>query len=77
MPEEDGLSLLRKVRLRSGAGGGTLPAVAITAFARSEDRLQSLLAGFDAYVTKPVEPEELIAAIAKVTGQVRRPGSHD
>lgn len=72
MPEEDGLSLLRKVRLRTSAGGGSVPAVAITAYARSEDRLQSLLAGFDAYVTKPVEPVELVQAIAKVTGKVGR-----
>jgi signal transduction histidine kinase len=72
MPEEDGLSLLRKVRLRTSAGGGSVPAVAITAYARSEDRAQSLLAGFDAYVTKPVEPTDLVEAIAKVTGKAGR-----
>jgi signal transduction histidine kinase len=72
MPEEDGLTLLRKVRLRASADGGALPAVAITAYARSEDRAQSFLAGFDAYVTKPVEPEDLLQAIAKVTGKIGR-----
>jgi signal transduction histidine kinase len=77
MPEEDGLSLLRKVRLRASASGGSTPAVAITAYARSEDRAQSLLAGFDAYVTKPLEQEELVHAIAKVTGRVARRSALD
>ncbi|RYZ03072.1 MAG: hybrid sensor histidine kinase/response regulator [Myxococcales bacterium] len=72
MPEEDGLSLLRKVRLRTSAAGGSIPAIAITAYARSEDRAQSLLAGFDAYVTKPVEAADLLEAIAKVTGKSAR-----
>ena len=72
MPEEDGLSLLRKVRARASAGGGGVPAVAITAYARAEDRAQSLLAGFDGYVTKPVDPTELIAVIAQLTGKSAR-----
>lgn len=77
MPEEDGLSLLRKVRSRTSAGGGNLPAVAITAYARLEDRAQSLLAGFDACVTKPVEPVDLIDAVARVSGRSTRRGAGD
>jgi signal transduction histidine kinase len=72
MPEEDGLSLLRKVRARASGGGGGVPALALTAYARSENRAQSLLAGFDGYVTKPIDPVELISAIAKLTGQSTR-----
>jgi signal transduction histidine kinase len=72
MPEEDGLSLLRKVRARASGGGGGVPALAITAYARSEDRAQSLLAGFDGYVTKPIDPTELIAMIARLTGKSAR-----
>ncbi|HEY6080162.1 MAG TPA: ATP-binding protein, partial [Polyangiaceae bacterium] len=77
MPDEDGLSLLRKVRSRASAGGGSLPAVAMTAYARTEDRAQSLLAGFDAYVTKPVEPADLIHAVAKVSGRAARSSARD
>lgn len=72
MPDQDGLSLLREVRERTSAGGGGVPALALTAYARSEDRAQSLLAGFDGYVTKPVNPAELVAAVAKLTGRVVR-----
>lgn len=72
MPEQDGLSLLRSVRSRASAGGGGIPAVAITAYARSEDRAQSLYAGFDAYVTKPVEPALLVNTVAKLCGKAAR-----
>lgn len=72
MPDLDGLSFLRKVRERTGAGGCGIPALALTAYARSEDRAQSLLAGFDGYVTKPVEPAELVGAVAKLTGRAMR-----
>ncbi len=68
MPEEDGLSLVRRVRARAVARGGGIPAVAITAFARAEDRAQALLSGFDGYVTKPIDPALLISTIAKLTG---------
>jgi len=77
MPEEDGLSLLRRVRARSSAGGGSIPAIALTAFARAEDRARALLSGFDAYVTKPLEPITLISAIAKLTGKRLDRGGED
>lgn len=78
MPEEDGLSLLRKVRARAVAHGGGIPAIALTAFARTEDRAQALLSGFDSYVTKPVEPTLLLTSIAKLTGRaLARSGSDE
>jgi DNA-binding response OmpR family regulator len=49
-----------------------VPAIALTAFARSEDRLRALEAGFSAHISKPVEPSELIATVASVVGR-RRP----
>lgn len=72
MPDEDGLSLLRRIRLRASAGGGGVPALALTAYARSADRVQSLVAGFDGYVTKPVEPAGLISAVARLAGRSPR-----
>lgn len=69
MPEEDGLSLLRKVRARDSSAGGVVPALALTAFARREDREQSLLAGFNDYLTKPVESAALVRAVAGLSGR--------
>jgi signal transduction histidine kinase len=69
MPDEDGLSLLRKVRARDASAGGEVPALALTAFARAEDRLQTELAGFNDFLRKPVESVELIRAIATLTGR--------
>jgi CheY-like chemotaxis protein len=72
MPEEDGLSLLRRVRARPAADGGRVPAVALTAYARAEDRTKSLMAGFNTHVTKPVETAELVMALANLTGRFQR-----
>ena len=66
MPEVDGFELLAKVRALGPAAGGNLPAVALTAFARSEDRERALEAGFRAHIAKPVEPSELIAIVASI-----------
>ncbi|MBC8124086.1 MAG: response regulator [Gemmatimonadaceae bacterium] len=65
MPGEDGYALIRKVR----ALGKAIPAIALTAYARTEDRTQALLAGFQMHVPKPVEPAELIAAVASLAEQ--------
>ena len=70
MPEEDGYALIRKLRAleasRDGQGS-RLPAVALTAYARVEDRLQALRAGYNMHVPKPVEPAELAVVIASLT----------
>src|SRR4030095_15834632 len=57
MPDDDGYSLIRKVRSRSAAQGGQVPAVALTAYAREEDRVRALSAGFQVHVAKPVRPQ--------------------
>ncbi len=69
MPEVDGFELLGWVRALPREQGGQLPAVALTAFARSEDRLRALEAGFSAHISKPVEPSELIATVACALGR--------
>jgi CheY-like chemotaxis protein len=68
MPGEDGYSLIRKVREAEGKHGKHLPAVALTAFARTEDRFQALAAGFNMHVPKPVEPAELALVISRLVG---------
>ncbi len=67
MPEVDGYEFLRRVR--SSENAARIPAVALTAFARSEDRTRALRAGYIAHVAKPVEPAELLATVAVVTGR--------
>nr|WP_229496213.1 ATP-binding protein [Massilia polaris] len=72
MPDVDGFELLARVRSLGPAAGGDLPAIALTAFARSEDRIRALESGFRAHIAKPVEPSELIAIVASIVA--RRPG---
>jgi CheY-like chemotaxis protein len=64
MPDVDGYDLIRQVRTRLAAKA--LPAAALTAFARSEDRRRALLAGFQTHVAKPVDPAELVAVVASL-----------
>jgi PAS domain S-box-containing protein len=72
MPGMDGYELLRRMREGDGVQGGRIPAVALTAFARSEDRTRALLAGFLVHVAKPVQPSELVATVASITGRTGR-----
>ena len=72
MPEADGYQLIRKLREIESQGGRRVPAIALTAYARAEDRLRSLSAGFQIHVTKPVEPMELLTIVASLTGRLRR-----
>jgi PAS domain S-box-containing protein len=69
MPQEDGYALIRKVRALDAEQGGQIPSVALTAYARAEDRTQALLAGFQLHVPKPVNAGELAAVLAKLTGR--------
>ncbi|HEY0171966.1 MAG TPA: ATP-binding protein [Pyrinomonadaceae bacterium] len=69
MPEEDGYSLIGRVRERDARAGVRTPAVALTAYARDDDRARSLEAGFDAHLSKPVEPAELLSAVARLAGR--------
>jgi signal transduction histidine kinase len=68
MPGQDGYALIRKVRARRTEEGGAVPAVALTAYGRSEDRMKALSAGFQVHVGKPVEPRQLVNVVASVTG---------
>jgi CheY-like chemotaxis protein len=63
MPHEDGYSLIKKIRERPVALGGGVPAVALTAYARFEDRMRALTTGFQMHVAKPIEPAELVMVI--------------
>jgi CheY-like chemotaxis protein len=74
MPGEDGYEFLRQLR----AGGpeyNRLPAVALTAYSRLEDRMRSLRAGFQMHVTKPVEPAELVAVVASLVHRTGKPAA--
>ncbi len=68
MPGEDGYALLRKVRALPPHVGGSVPAVALTAFARQPDRDKALAAGFNRHIAKPVDPHELVAMVAELAG---------
>jgi CheY-like chemotaxis protein len=69
MPDVDGYEFLRRVRALGAARGGKTPAIALTAFARSEDRTRALMAGYSVHVSKPVEPQELMATVASLAGR--------
>jgi CheY-like chemotaxis protein len=66
MPELDGYDLIRRLRALPASAGRDIPAVALTAFARYEDRERALQAGFQMHVPKPVEPITLITAVAQL-----------
>jgi CheY-like chemotaxis protein len=66
MPQEDGFALLARLRERSPERGGAIPVMALTAYARSEDRHRALAAGFAAHLAKPVEPQDLVATVARL-----------
>jgi len=70
MPGEDGFSLIKKVRGLDPARGGRVPAAALTAYTRSEDRRQALLAGYQMCLAKPVDPAELTAGVARLAGRI-------
>ena len=72
MPGEDGYALIRKIRALPSEKGGRVPAAALTAYARIEDRRRALLAGYQAHVSKPVAPADLATVIAHLAG-ARRP----
>ena len=69
MPEEDGYSLIAKVRALDKERGGRIPAAALTAYAGEEDRIRTLRSGFQIHVPKPVSPNELIAVVANLAGR--------
>ncbi|MEO7970467.1 MAG: ATP-binding protein [bacterium] len=66
MPDEDGYSLISKIRQAEKDNGRQIPAVALTSYVRVEDRTRALSAGFNVFVPKPVQPEELVTAVANL-----------
>jgi CheY-like chemotaxis protein len=69
MPDVDGYMLMRQVRALPPKQGGNIPAIALTAYAGEIDYQQAMAAGFQRHITKPIEPEVLIQAIATLLGQ--------
>jgi signal transduction histidine kinase/CheY-like chemotaxis protein len=69
MPDVDGFELMRRIRRRAASAGGSIPAIALTAFTRQDDRHKAMQAGFNGYLAKPVEPGSLVAHIAEAVGQ--------
>ncbi len=72
MPEEDGYSLIRTVRSLPAKKKASVPAIALTAFSRNEDRTRALLEGFNVHMAKPVEPGELPLVLADLGRHLKR-----
>ncbi|MEH1919091.1 hybrid sensor histidine kinase/response regulator [Nostoc sp.] len=66
MSEQDGYTLIRKLRSLEPEKGGRIPAIALTAYTREEDRLEALRAGFQKHLSKPIDPNKLISAVVNV-----------
>jgi signal transduction histidine kinase/CheY-like chemotaxis protein len=75
MPGQDGLSLMRAIRRRPSHRGGEVPSVALSAFARVEDRRAALDAGFDDYLTKPALPSDVLASVGRLLALQRPPAA--
>ena len=73
LPRMDGFELVTRIRAHAEPGVRRIPAAALTAYARSEDRARALRQGFQIHLAKPVDPSELLAAVASLGG---RTGSH-
>ncbi|MDB9375124.1 PAS domain S-box protein [Nodularia sphaerocarpa] len=69
MPEMDGYTLIRQVRTWTSEEGGKIPAIALTAYAGEYNQQQAISAGFQMHVTKPAEPSQLVAAVARLVGK--------
>jgi CheY-like chemotaxis protein len=72
MPGMDGYQFIHEVRELDASQGGTVPAIALTAFARSEDRTRAMMAGYNMHVAKPIEAQELLATVANLAGRRNR-----
>lgn len=69
MPDKDGYSLVTSIRNKEASMGGFLPAVALTSYAYPEDISEAIDAGFQEVICKPFEPDDLVAVVARLTGQ--------
>ena len=70
MVDTDGYTLIKQVRQTEGDNGHHIPAIALTAYARAQDRLRALAAGYNSHVAKPVEMRELVSVVKCLTGKI-------
>jgi CheY-like chemotaxis protein len=70
MADTDGYTLIRQVREQEGAHGEHIPAIALTAYARAQDRVQAIAAGYNTHVAKPVDIRELVSVVKCLTGKI-------
>jgi CheY-like chemotaxis protein len=75
MPGEHGYSLIQTVRARPPEEGGRIPALALTAYVRPEDRERALAAGYNRHLAKPIDPSDLASAVAQLVREPDPPGS--
>ena len=75
MPGMDGFEFITRSARRVGPTIRDVPAAALTAFARSEDRTKALRSGFEMHLAKPVDPAELVASVATLVRRSRRPNN--
>jgi CheY-like chemotaxis protein len=75
LPGEDGYSLIRQVRTLPAERGGSIPAMAVTAYTQPEDRARALWKGFQMHVPKPVDPADLVERIIRLVGPHEEPRS--
>lgn len=71
MPEQDGYELIRKVREAESTDAARIPALALTAYAKAEDRVRALAGGYQVHLSKPVEPAEFVLVVANLAGRVQ------
>jgi CheY-like chemotaxis protein len=71
LPDVDGYDLMQRIRRLSPSAGGITPAIALTAYARTEDRMRAFSAGYQAHLPKPIEPAELVATISSFAGLIQ------
>jgi CheY-like chemotaxis protein len=70
MPEENGYALVKRLRTEAADPTRHIPAIALTAYARTEDRIHAITAGFQTHLTKPINPPELLAVLAATAGRL-------
>jgi len=70
LADTDGYSLIRQVRQQEGEDGEHIPAIALTAYARAQDRIRAIAAGYNTHVAKPVEIRELVSVVKCLTGKL-------
>jgi CheY-like chemotaxis protein len=69
MPQMDGLEMIRRIRQTLPAPANEVPAAALTAYARSDDRISAVASGFQRHLAKPVNPTELVVAVGLLIGR--------